>query len=229
MVDYLGAQPEKAYEKCSSTNGTHVKFSFLKIIYDEHLDAEADSESEGNEFFVQYHHECALRCYFMFLVGTYIFVDKIETYMDVAYLQYFMNLETVREWKWGAGCLERIISRFPRIHGIDLDLQYSDDMQRVAMMYLERTVHDDINWMSFEDHREIIPFDLLSLYSGWLAYGTNIMVRYLPERCIRKFSYVQTIPRYPFQDAPNSTVRRDLDGFFQDLEHQMVPEEYQMM
>ncbi|XP_058748813.1 protein MAIN-LIKE 1-like [Vicia villosa] len=83
IVDYLGAQPEKAVERCSSTNGAHTKFSFLKDLYHDHFITTTDSENEGDDFFVQYHCQYALRCYVMFLVGTSHFVDKSANYVDV--------------------------------------------------------------------------------------------------------------------------------------------------
>ena len=48
-------------------------------------------------------------------------------------------------------------------------------------VYLDRTNHDDIKWTPFEDYIDVVPFDLISLYSGWLACGSNLMVRYLLE------------------------------------------------
>ncbi|XP_058733463.1 protein MAIN-LIKE 1-like [Vicia villosa] len=101
MVDYLGAQLEKAYEQYSLTDGAHAKFSFLKDLYHDHLVMETDCETRGDDFFVQYHCQCALRCYFMLLFGTSLFVDKSANYVDATYLRYFMDLDTVREWNWG--------------------------------------------------------------------------------------------------------------------------------
>ena len=41
----------------------------------------------------------------MFLVDTSIFMDKNADYVDVTYLWYFMDLDTVKEWNWGTDCL----------------------------------------------------------------------------------------------------------------------------
>lgn len=76
MVEYLSAQLEKAVKQCSSTNGSHEKFLFLKDLYHDHLVAAAISKNEGDDFFVQYHCQCTLRCYLMFLVDTSFFMDK---------------------------------------------------------------------------------------------------------------------------------------------------------
>ncbi|XP_058726595.1 uncharacterized protein LOC131597955 [Vicia villosa] len=96
-------------------------------------------------------------------------------------------------------------------------------------MYLDRTVHDDILWTPFEDHREIIPFDSISLYSEWLACGTDTMVGYLPELCMQQFGYVQTTLRSQTQVVRDTIARRDLDDIFEDWEQHMVLEEYRLM
>jgi hypothetical protein len=47
-------------------------------------------------------------------------------------------------------------------------------------------------------HRQASPFQQISLYSGWLRFGER-MVRYLSERVLRQFGWVQTIPRHPLE------------------------------
>lgn len=47
---------------------------------------------------VEYHRQCALRCYLLFLVGTSIFVDKSEIYVDVVYLKYFIDLTMIHNY-----------------------------------------------------------------------------------------------------------------------------------
>jgi len=65
----------------------------------------------------------------------------------------------------------------------------------------------------YRDHREARPFERASLYSGWLRYGDH-MVGYLPERVLRQFGRVQTIPRHPVESAPPVTnLRRSHSAF----------------
>ncbi|KAK2362374.1 protein MAIN-LIKE [Trifolium repens] len=54
---------------------------------------------------------------------------------------------------------------------------------------------DDVIWRPFENHRGIVPFDLISMYSGYLRGCT--VLPHLPERCLRQFEYLQYIPPPP--------------------------------
>ncbi|XP_058770497.1 uncharacterized protein LOC131644109 [Vicia villosa] len=96
-------------------------------------------------------------------------------------------------------------------------------------VYLDRTVHDDIQWTPFSGYGNVVPFDRIALYSGWLACGSNTMVRYPPERCMRQFGRVQMIPRSPFQVAPDTITRIELTSIFEDWAHHLVPNEYRRM
>ncbi|XP_058776933.1 uncharacterized protein LOC131651278 [Vicia villosa] len=215
--------------ECRATSGAHIRFSSLKELYENHLVAAAESEQEGDGLFTEYHRACALKCWFMFLVDTTLFVDKSATYIDMTYLRYFIELTI----GW-------IISYFHRIHDFYIDLVYDDAMPRAARyvlqrgnnavglyrVYLDRTIHNDIRWTPFTDYCDVVPFDRIALYSGWLAYGTNTMVRYLSERCMRQFGRVQMIPRSPFEAAPDTVIRVNFTPIFEDWAHHLVPEKY---
>lgn len=54
--------------------------------------------ADDNELHVTYHKKCSLRCFVIFLVDTSIFMDKRITYVDVAYLKYFIDLSANHEW-----------------------------------------------------------------------------------------------------------------------------------
>ena len=136
-----------------------------------------------------------------------------------------------------------ILSYFHQIHGYYVDPDYEDFMPRAARfilnrgndnvvpyrVFLDRTNHEDLNWTLFEDYMEVVPFDTISLYSGWLACGANMMVRYLLERCMRQFGYEQSIPRFPFQVALDTITRRALDDVFQDWENHVMPDDFRLL
>ncbi|XP_058774801.1 uncharacterized protein LOC131649073 [Vicia villosa] len=191
--------------ECRAINGEYIQFSSLKELYVNHLVAATESEEEGDGIFVEYNRGCALRCWFMFL-------------------------------SW-------IISYFHYIHNYDLDPSYTDTLPRSARYVLQRgnkkvrpyrvdldhTAHNDIQWTPFRDYGDVVPFDRIALYSGWLACGANSMVRYLPERCMRQFGRVQMIPRSPFEATPDTVTYRDLAIIFEDWAHHLVSEEYRRM
>ncbi|XP_058741294.1 uncharacterized protein LOC131613660 [Vicia villosa] len=96
MVIYLGVGPMEALKQCENTKCAYAKFSFLKELYEQNL--ELVEEADDDDLQVTYHRECALRRFFLLLVGTSMFVDKSATHVDVAYLNYFIDLEANNEW-----------------------------------------------------------------------------------------------------------------------------------
>ncbi|XP_058766847.1 protein MAIN-LIKE 1-like [Vicia villosa] len=85
MMDYLGMDPYMADYECRATSA-HIWFSSLNELYENHLVAAMESKQEGDGLFTEYHCACALRCWFMFLVGTTLSMDKSATYVDITYL-----------------------------------------------------------------------------------------------------------------------------------------------
>ena len=63
-------------------------------------------------------------------------------------------------------------------------------------LLLDRLEVDDVRWHTYEDHREIRPFQLIVTYSGWLICGKERVYRHLPERVKRQFAFVQDVPRH---------------------------------
>jgi len=66
----------------------------------------------------------------------------------------------------------------------------------------------------YVEHRHACPFEQVSLYSGWLRYG-NRMVRYLLERVLCQFGYVQAVLRYPLESAPPKQTLGEVTICFQ--------------
>lgn len=67
--------------------------------YEHHLTTIMDVDADDTQ--VPYHIAYALSSYLLVFVGTSIFVDKSATYVDVIYLRYFIDLETIHEYNWG--------------------------------------------------------------------------------------------------------------------------------
>lgn len=94
MVIYLVADPMDALKQYRSTRCAHVKFSWLETLYKNKL--EFDDDADKNDLQVGYRVKHALRCYFSFLVSLSMF-EKSATYIDVAYLKYFINLRVIHK------------------------------------------------------------------------------------------------------------------------------------
>ena len=52
-------------------------------------------------------------------------------------------------------------------------------------------------WRSYERQRDVTPFQDVCWYSKWIMAGKATMVRHFPERVLRQYDYVQTVPRPP--------------------------------
>lgn len=84
IVNHLRVDLVKAQEEIDDTRGCHTIFSFHVNNYVDHLHADVDVTSDYA--CVTYHRVCALRSYFIILIGTTIYVDKREVHVDVVYI-----------------------------------------------------------------------------------------------------------------------------------------------
>ncbi|XP_050889784.1 uncharacterized protein LOC127095089 [Lathyrus oleraceus] len=84
-----------------------------------------------------------------------------------------------------------------------------------------------MHFNSYIDHRKMIPFDEIVLYSGWLACELCLTAHHLPECVMRKFDYTQTIPRHPNVSSPPALTCRQMGDIFDDYESHLVLEEAQ--
>ena len=79
--------------------GAHARFEYLKKIYEAEIFIA--KQAAGDDEQVADHKVHAMRAYQLYLVGTFIFVDKSVSYTDVIYLQYFLDFERIHEYNWG--------------------------------------------------------------------------------------------------------------------------------
>ncbi|XP_058725576.1 uncharacterized protein LOC131596857 [Vicia villosa] len=103
LIAELWADPDDALEEVERTQGAHVRFSFLQRQYD--LELTAAHQAEGDDLEQAKHRERALRCYFLCLIGTQLFVDTSSMYTDVVYLTYLSDIASIHEYNWGAAVL----------------------------------------------------------------------------------------------------------------------------
>lgn len=82
---------------------------------------------------------------------------------------------------------------------------YASDPFRV---YLNRLVVNDTHFNIYVDHCDMLPFEEIVLYSGWLACRSCLTTPYLFERIMQKFGYTKTILKHPFVSTPPALTRR---------------------
>ena len=73
--------------------------------------------------------------------------------------------------------------------------------------HLDRLRFDFVCWIPYGEHHAFREFEVISLFSGHIRWGPSIFI-HRPERVIRKFGYVQTIPSHPV--APSICIE-DID------------------
>ena len=71
-----------------------------------------------------------------------------------------------------------------------------DSLQSVREQ-LDRLQSSDVCWEPYVDHRAEHPFPDITWYSGCIKFGL-VVESYHPERVLRQFGYIQTIPHRPF-------------------------------
>lgn len=72
------------------TRDIHARFLFLKEKYVNHLSAIENHASDQSQ--VAYHRTMCIEDIFLFFVGIAILVDKSATYIDVVYINNFLDI-----------------------------------------------------------------------------------------------------------------------------------------
>ncbi|XP_058725033.1 protein MAIN-LIKE 2-like [Vicia villosa] len=103
LIAELGVDPDDALEEVERTRGAHVRFRFLQRQYNAELTTALQAEADELEQATQ--RERVLRCYFLYLIGTQLFVDTSSTYTDVVFLTYLSDITRIHEYNWGADVL----------------------------------------------------------------------------------------------------------------------------
>ena len=72
---------EENLEEVDKTRGCHVRYSWLKIVFDREVVRAIAVDCDPEH--VTLHKGYAMRAYLLYLVGTQIFMDTSATYTDV--------------------------------------------------------------------------------------------------------------------------------------------------
>lgn len=57
-------------------------------------------------------------------------------------------------------------------------------------------------WRSYDDHRDVMPFQDICWYSGWIMVDTTTKFHHLPEWAMRLYGRVHNILRLPTDVEP---------------------------
>ncbi|WJX72719.1 hypothetical protein P8452_56565 [Trifolium repens] len=76
-----------------------------------------------------------------------------------------------------------------------------DKSVRARRVSLDLLLGCDIHWAPYATHRPTRSLDEVCFYSGWLKCGGKVAM-YLPERVLRQFGHMQSIPCHPRESAP---------------------------
>ena len=58
----------------------------------------------------------------------------------------------------------------------------------------------DVSWLPYSEHQPVRGFELISCYQGQLRWG-HVVFYIRPERVVRQFRYIQTIPPPPITSS----------------------------
>nr|XP_027190150.1 protein MAIN-LIKE 1-like [Cicer arietinum] len=205
VVHLLGVTTEEIWEETKKTRGAHYRLDWLKEVFRRQCAVER--------------FDCAARAYLLNLVGSTIFANKSHTLVDAKYLPLFRYLDDAcyYDTKQLDGYMTLlqcwIYEYFPNICNIcdqGVDVECFVRMNRWCYKQGKHKVDEyrsivdvlppaDVIWRPWENHRGVIPFDDITLYTGHILLCSTV-VKYLPERCLRQFGYIQYIPSPPLPD-----------------------------
>ena len=93
-----------------------------------------------------------------------------------------------------------------RPRGTRYMLRQGHVIQQSYRKALDRLEVDDINFYTYDSHRESHPVEDIIWFSGWIMCGMSCYRPHLPECVLRQFGYVQNIPRHYAINAPYTMI-----------------------
>ncbi|KAL5147412.1 Protein MAIN-LIKE 1 [Glycine soja] len=203
LTELLEVSSEEARAETTLTRGAYVRLGWVRDIY--------EMRCQAPRWIV------AACTYLLHLVGCTLFANKSATYVHVVHLDAFRDLAQSGGYAWGVAALVHmydqldeacrtttrqlagyltllqcwIYEHFPSVHQCVTDDTYQETSPRAS------------RWLTSKAHMKGItgaPYrarcDGLTVTDGQLRWGPMVITAQ-PERVVRQFGYIQSIPSPP--------------------------------
>ncbi|KAL5185008.1 Protein MAIN-LIKE 2 [Glycine soja] len=199
LTELLEVSAEEARAETTRSHGAYVRLGWVRDIY--------EMRCKARRWIV------AARAYLLHLVGCTLFANKSATYVHVVHLKAFRDLGQSGGYAWGVAALCWIYEHFPSVHQCVINDAYEEKSLR-ASRWLTTKAHmkgitrvpyrarcdaltvTDVCWLPYTEHRGVKGFELISSFQGQLRWGPMVVTA-RPERVLRQFGYIQSIPPPP--------------------------------
>ncbi|KAL5148412.1 Protein MAIN-LIKE 1 [Glycine soja] len=190
LIELLEVSTKEARAETVHAHGAYVRLSWLREVYDSRCQA--------------CHWIVAARAYLLHLVGCTLLANKSPIHVHVVHLEVFRDLGQSGGYAWGVAAL---------VHMFKLENEFLKTTPRASRWltmkahmkgikgasyraHLDALAITDVSWLPYSEHQAVRGFELISCYQGQLRWG-HAVVYVRPERVLRQFGYMQTIPPPP--------------------------------
>ncbi|XP_028220259.1 protein MAIN-LIKE 1-like [Glycine soja] len=213
LTELLEVSIKEARAETTRSRGAYVRLGWVRDIY--------EMRCQARRWIVA---TCA---YLLHLVGCTLFANKSATYVHVVHLDAFRDLGQSGGYAWGVATLVHMYDQLDeasrtttqQIAGYLTLLQcVTDDAYQetspCASRWLASKAHmkgiigapyrahcdaltvTDVSWLPYTEHQGVRAFELISSFQGQLRWGPMVVTA-RPERVVRQFGYIQSIPPPP--------------------------------
>ncbi|KAH1202852.1 Protein MAIN-LIKE 1 [Glycine max] len=205
LVDLLMVSPESARAETVQCHGPYVRLQWVRDIYERRFQAG--------------HWTTAARAYLLHLLGCTLFANKSATNVHVVYLEALHDLSMTERYAWGVtalvhmyvqlndasmshsrqlgGYITLLQEHFPSVVDSTVDQEYDKDSLHACRWIATKKTVKSIRTPSYRERLDRLQIPDVC----WIPYREHregpVAVYYRPERVVRQFGYMQTIPDPP--------------------------------